>query len=98
MTMSNITTDDIRHLAVLSSLQLSDNEVEELTRDISEIVRYIEQLGDIDTAGVEPTYQVSGLENVWRDDSVKDTSVSGEQLLALAPESGDHQVRVPKVL
>ena len=96
--MSNVTTDDVRHLAVLSNLQLSEDEVTVLTKDIGDIVNYIELLSDIDTSGVEPTYQVSGLENVWRSDEVEQIPVTREKLLALAQETHDNQVKVPKVL
>ena len=96
--MSTITTDDVRHLAQLSNLQLADDEVENLRGDLENILGYIEQLGELDTTGVEPTYQVTGLENVWRDDEVQDAGVSREQLLELAPEQADNSVKVPKVL
>ena len=96
--MSTITTDDVRHLAQLSNLQLTDDEVENLRDDLENILGYIEQLGELDTTGVEPTYQVTGLENVWRDDEVQDAGVSREQLLELAPERADNSVKVPKVL
>lgn len=96
--MSTITTNDVRYLAQLSNLQLADDEVENLRGDLENILGYIEQLGELDTSGVEPTYQVTGLENVWRDDEVQDGGVSREQLLALAPEQADHSVKVPQVL
>lgn len=96
--MTQISSEDVQHLAQLSSLQLQDDEIEALRQDIGNILAYVEQLGELDTAGVEPTYQVTGLENVWREDTVIDDNVSREQLLALAPEQADHQVKVPKVL
>ena len=96
--MSTITTDDVRHLAQLSNLQLADDEVENLRGDLENILGYIEQLSELDTTGVEPTYQVTGLENVWRDDEVQDAGVSREQLLELAPEQTDNSEKVPKVL
>ena len=96
--MSTITTDDVRHLAQLSNLQISDDEVDTLRGDLENILGYIEQLSELDTTGVEPTYQVTGLENVWRDDEVQDAGVSREQLLELAPEQTDNSVKVPKVL
>ena len=96
--MSTITTDDVRHLAQLSNLQLADDEVENLRGDLENILGYIEQLGELDTTGVSPTYQVTGLENVWRDDEVQISSVTREQLLSLAPEQADNSVKVPKVL
>ncbi|MFC2369657.1 MAG: Asp-tRNA(Asn)/Glu-tRNA(Gln) amidotransferase subunit GatC [Candidatus Saccharimonas sp.] len=96
--MSTITNDDVRHLAQLSSLQMSDAEVESLRADIEKIINYINQLDELDTDGVEPTYQVTGLQNVWRDDEIIDSSVSRRQLLALAAEQSDNCVKVPKVL
>ena len=96
--MTQISRDDVQHLAQLSSLQLSEDELDNLKVDIENILGYVEQLGELNTEGIEPTYQVSGLENVWRDDSVIDTHVTREQLLTLAPESAAHQVKVPKVL
>ncbi len=96
--MTVISRDDVQHLAQLSSLQLTDDELDGLQSDISNILGYVEQLGELDTTGVEPTYQVTGLENVWRDDSVVVSDVTREQLLALSTESANHQVKVPKVL
>lgn len=96
--MTQITRDDVLHLAQLSSLQLNEAEIDGLQTDISNILGYVEQLSKLDTSSVEPTYQVTGLENVWRDDEVIDYAISREDLLARAPESADNQVKVPKVL
>jgi aspartyl-tRNA(Asn)/glutamyl-tRNA(Gln) amidotransferase subunit C len=96
--MTQISRDDVLHLAQLSSLQLADDEIDGLQTDIANILGYVEQLGELNTDGVEPTYQVTDLENVWRDDKIIDYSISREQLLALSPESADNAVKVPKVL
>ncbi len=96
--MSTITTTDVRHLAQLSNLQLADDEVENLRGDLENILGYIQQLGELDTTGIEPTYQVNNPKNVWRDDVVEPGDVSREQLLALAPEQAADSVKVPKVL
>ncbi|MGK2896787.1 MAG: Asp-tRNA(Asn)/Glu-tRNA(Gln) amidotransferase subunit GatC [Candidatus Saccharimonadales bacterium] len=95
--MTQISRDDVQKLARLSSLALADDEVDGLATDIQNILGYIEQLSELDTTGVEPTYQVTGLENVMRDDEIHH-DVSREQLLALAPLSRDDQIQVPKVL
>ena len=96
--MTQISRDDVLHLAQLSSLQLADDEIDELQADIANILGYVEQLGELNTDGIEPTYQVTDLENVWRDDKVIDYEISREQLLALSPESTNNAVKVPKVL
>ena len=96
--MTQISREDVQHLAQLSSLSLADDEMNNLSADIESILGYIKQLSELDTSGVEPTYQVTDLENVWRDDTVIDDKVSRETLLSLAPESMANQVKVPKVL
>ena len=95
--MTTISTSDIQHLASLSSLALTDDEVDGLRQDLENIIGYIEQLGKLDTSGVEPTYQVTGLENVWREDEIQ-PGISAEKLLELAPEKQNNQVKVPQVL
>lgn len=95
--MTQISSDTVLALARLSNLQLEQDEVAGLAKDISGILAYVEQLNELDTEGVEPTYQVTGLENVWRSDEVE-TGIVRDQLLVLAPESKDDQIKVPKVL
>lgn len=96
--MTAITTNDVQALARLSSLQLGDDEAADLTQDIQNILKYVEQLGQLDTSGVEPTYQVTDLQNVWRDDVATQSTVGRDELLALAPEQMDGHIKVPQVL
>lgn len=96
--MTDISIDDVRHLAQLSSFQLSDNEAESLRKDLADILKYINQLSELDTSGVEPTYQVIDIDNVWRDDTIDTYGLDREALLALAPEKEANQIKVPKVL
>ena len=96
--MTKISRDDVQHLAQLSSLQLGDDEVTSLQLDIENILGYVEQLSELDTSGIEPTYQVTDLENIWRADTVIDYKIERETLLGLAPDSAANSVKVPKVL
>ena len=96
--MTQISRDDVLHLAQLSSLELSDSEIDGLQNSIGNVLEYVEKLSKLDTKNVEPTYQVTGLQNVWRDDTIINYGVTREELLARAPESVDNQVKVPKVL
>ncbi len=96
--MTQITRDDVLRLAKLSSLQLTESEIENLATDISNILGYVEQLDELDTENVEPTYQVTDLSNIWREDAVADNSVSRGDLLSLAPSVTKDQIKVPKVL
>lgn len=96
--MTQISINDVQHLAQLSSLQLDEGEAEALRVDLEAILAYIEQLSELDTSGVEPTYQVTDLENVWRDDSIDDYGIDRGELIALAPDAENNQIKVPKVL
>jgi aspartyl-tRNA(Asn)/glutamyl-tRNA(Gln) amidotransferase subunit C len=96
--MTQITRDEVLKLASLSSLQLADDEIEGLQADIGAILDYVQQLDELDTSGVSPAYQVTGLQNVMRDDVVDTGEVGRDQLLALAPDVVSNQIKVPKVL
>lgn len=96
--MTQISKDDVQYLAQLSNLQLADDEVDGLRTDLENILGYIQQLSELDTSGVEPTYQVTDLENVWREDTIDDYGMNREGLIALAPASEANQIKVPKVL
>ena len=96
--MTQISREDVLRLARLSKLQLTDDEIDALASDITAILGYVEQLDELDTEGVEPTYQVTGLTSVWRADEVEMGDVSRDELLSLAPESTDNQIKVQKVL
>lgn len=93
----SVSLEDVRHLAELSQIRLSKAELTSLAGDIDRIVGYIDQLDELDTAGVEPTFQLTGLDNVWRADEVK-PQLGRQELLQLAPDSEDGQVKAPKVL
>jgi aspartyl-tRNA(Asn)/glutamyl-tRNA(Gln) amidotransferase subunit C len=92
-----ISRDDVLHLAQLSSIQLSDDEITSLQKDLGNIIGYVEQLAELETSGVEPTYQVTDLKNVFRDDSVVENG-SRDSLLEIAPSKEKNQIKVPKVL
>lgn len=93
-----IKREDILHLADLSNFSLSEKQAESLEKDLSGIIKYISQLDELDTKSVEPTYQVFEMENVWRDDEIKEQDASREELLNLSKEVIDNQIKVPKVL
>ena len=93
-----IKREDILHLADLSEFTLGDSEVDSLGEDLTDIIKYISQLDELDTSKVEPTYQVFEMENVWRNDEILEQDATREQLLALTREQKDNQIKVPKVL
>ena len=72
--------------------------MEKFQSDLSEILDYVKKLDEVNTEGLEPTYQVTGLKNVMRSDKIFDYGVSEEQLLMNAPNTHDHQFKVKRVL
>ena len=93
-----IKREDIVHLGKLSNFHLDEAEIDSLKKDLGNIIKYISQLDELDTEGIEPTYQVFEMENVWRDDEIVAQDANREQLLALTKEEKDNQIKVPKVL
>lgn len=93
-----VNQETIRHLAKLSNIALVDGETTRLEEDIKNIVGYISQLDELDTDGIEPTYQVFEMENVWRPDEILPQEADREQLLDLTKEVRNYQIKVPKVL
>ena len=94
----SITREDVLHLAELSDISLSEEQIEPLIRDLGNIVNYFSQLDELNTEDVEPTYQCFDMQNVWREDTIVDFEAKREDLLALTVESEDNQIKVPKVL
>jgi aspartyl-tRNA(Asn)/glutamyl-tRNA(Gln) amidotransferase subunit C len=94
----SITREDVLHLAELSNISLSENQIEPLIKDLDNIVNYFSQLDELNTENVEPTYQCFDMQNVWREDTIEEFEAKREDLLSLTVESEDNQIKVPKVL
>lgn len=96
--MSKLSNDDMRKLARLSKLAMTDDELDTIKAQLNDIFEFVHQLQDINTDGVEPTEQVSGLANAYRPDTIKDYGVSREDMLKNVPKTESGYVKVPKVL
>lgn len=83
---------DVKKVAKLANLQLSSGEEEKYSEQLTKILAYIDQLNEVDTENVEPTYNVSGSpaggSNVMRPDEVGD-SISQDEALQNAPKKKD---------
>jgi aspartyl-tRNA(Asn)/glutamyl-tRNA(Gln) amidotransferase subunit C len=95
--MSRITEEQVKHVANLARLQLSEKEVELFTKQLDDIISYAEQLNELDVENVEPTTHVLDLKNVLREDKSRKW-ISREEALKNAPEEQDGQVKVPSIL
>ena len=96
--MATISFDDVQKLARLSALTITEEQAEVISHELTKIFEYIEQLSDVETTDVEPTYQGNGLENVTRADEIIDYHVSQAELLKNAPQQHDGSIKVPRVL
>lgn len=73
--------DEVRHVADLAKLKLSDEDINKFQKQILEIVEFVGKVSEVNTENVEPTSQVTGLENVLREDEVK-PSLTQEEVLS----------------
>lgn len=96
--MTTLTREDVLKLARLSRLSLTDEEVDEYLAELTAVLQYVEKLQAVDTDGLQPTTQVTGLTNVMREDTVADYGVSREDLLQLAPQTQDGQIKVKRMI
>lgn len=69
--MTKLTEEEVKHVAKLAKLTLAPGEVKKFQKQLSEILVYVGQLQAVKTGKVEPTNQVTGLENVFREDQTK---------------------------
>ncbi len=95
--MASISREDVQHVAHLARMHLTDDEIDRMQTQLSNILEAIETLRDVDTSHVGPTASVIQLENVMRDDEAR-PGLSREAALANAPLRDDPFLRVPTVL
>jgi len=95
--MATISREDVEHVAHLARLHLTDDEVDRMQTQLSNILEAIETLRDVDTSRVGPTASVIQLENVMRDDEPR-PALTRDAALANAPLRDDPFLRVPTVL
>ena len=87
----------VQKVAKLSRLELSQEELEEFTDQLSAILDYVEKMNELDTDHVEPLAHCLPVSNVFREDHVKE-SLGTEKALANAPERDGQFFKVPKIL
>jgi aspartyl-tRNA(Asn)/glutamyl-tRNA(Gln) amidotransferase subunit C len=92
-----LTTEEVRHIALLARLGLSDEEVEKFRHQLSDIMVNFEALEQIDTTGLPPTSQSVSLSNVFRPDEPL-PSLPVADVLANAPAREENSFKVNAVL
>ena len=93
----SVSSQQVRHIAKLARIGMSDAEIEALVPELNNILGWVEQLGEVDTDGVEPLTAVIDQKLRLRDDVVDDGNIR-EDVLANAPEAQHGFFAVPKVI
>ncbi len=91
-----ITVKDVEHVAKLARLELTDDEKEKFTRQLGDVLKYVEQMNEVDTSDVKPMTQVVDFCNVMRED-VPNLEISKEALMSNAPDEENGFFKVPKI-
>lgn len=94
--MATLTADQVRHIAKLARLELTDAEVEKFATDLTSILQYVDRLTEVNTEGVEPLKNATGITNNWREDKVGEGQATPDALLECSPlPIVDHQIQTP---
>ena len=91
-----ITIKDVEHVAKLARLELTDAEKELYTKQLGDVLQYVNQMNEVDTSNIEPMSQVVDFVNVMREDKVVYEQTK-EELMKNAPEQENGFFKVPKI-
>lgn len=94
--MSELTPEEVAKIADLARLDLSDDEIEQMTGQFRSILRHLESLAAVDTEGVEPLDHPLPMTDVFREDTPGDV-LPRKSWLPQAPDHAEGQVRVPAI-
>lgn len=97
--MSKLSADEVKKLAELAKLKLSENEIKRLQNELSDVISYFAELTKVPTDNTLPTSQTTGLEDVLRDDEVNtDRILSNEEALSGTDKIHNGYIVVPQVI
>lgn len=91
-----ITIKDVEHVAKLARLELTEDEKELYTKQLGDVLKYVDQMNEVDTSNIKPMTQVVDLVNVMREDEVV-CEISKADLMANAPDEENGFFKVPKI-
>ena len=96
--MSKLSKEQVIKLAALCRLQLTEEEIVRYQTELSNILNYVELLDGIDTSGLKPTYQVSGLRTITRADEVQNYQAEPDKMLQGVPKRDGRYIRVGRMI
>ncbi len=92
-----ISQEEVLHVAYLARLHLNENELKIMTKQLDNILRYIDKMEEIDTEGIEPTTHIFSISNAFREDTVVPSLPQNDALKNCA-EKNDETFIVPKII
>jgi aspartyl-tRNA(Asn)/glutamyl-tRNA(Gln) amidotransferase subunit C len=96
---SVVSSQQVAHVAQLSNLKLSEDQLRTFPAAFSETLSVVDQLRELNVADVEPTHQVTGLENIWREDKIQEEYMFTQaQALANAAQTHEGFIVVPQII
>lgn len=95
--MSRISIDQVKHVAHLARLAMTEEEAKAYTEQLDKMISFVELLNELDTEHVEPTSHVLDMKNVLREDKAKE-GLPQEEVLKNAPEHQDGYIKVPSII
>jgi len=96
--MSKLSKEQVKNIAKLSRLGIKESEIDKYSKEISDILTYVEQLNEMGVICAEPVSQITGLESVTREDAKYEQKIcSKEELLKNAPDIKDDSIKVKPV-
>ena len=97
--MQKIQKEEIKHIAKLANIEISEKEIEKYSKQLSSVVDYVGQLDEVETKDVTPTSQTTGLTNVKREDKIDlNNSLTVEESLSGTDETLNNYFKVKAIL
>ncbi len=91
-----ITIQDVEHVAKLARLDITEEEKVKFSKQLGDVLKYVEQMNEVDTSNVEPLSHVVDFNNVMREDEIH-YDCTKEQLMMNAPDEENGFFKVPKI-
>ncbi len=92
-----LSSDEVKHIAKLARLKLSDLEIDKFSQQLSDILSHAKMLDEVDTSNVEPIAQITGLQNILFKDKEKSCEFTDELLKESPQDIQDHMIKVKNV-
>jgi aspartyl-tRNA(Asn)/glutamyl-tRNA(Gln) amidotransferase subunit C len=96
--LGKVSKEDVKNIALLARLELTEKDYEKYQSDLSDILSYVDLIGKVDTKGIEPTAQVTGLTDIVRGDVKIPSSLKRDEILGNTPDKKDGYIKVRAVL